>query len=232
MLLLTFPLRCRFEWEQGHQNRTKVFATLSLRSRMNILADELAGEYNSTCGRFIPEAPVLPASPAQLLICGVSITSNYRKMIQRAILEPEYIQYLILRFGWNEFVVDSILWKSLKLAVVRIIRTAVVTKLCNDLLPTSARISKWNMRSCPKCSCGVCDKTFDHIIRCGASSCVKWRTTYLCKLRETMLTYKTNEELVQCFIECIDQWFIHDEVDPAKHPKVFRSAIIEQNRIG
>lgn len=48
-----------------------------------------------------------------------------------------------------------------------------------------------------------------------------------------MIKYKTSSDLIQCFIECMDQWFLHGSaVDPAKHPETFRTAIIRQNKIG
>ena len=99
------PLKSTFEWEPSHQDRKLPMALLSHRARMNVLADKLAGAYNDTCGKFRPIAPVLPASPAQLTIRGITVSSNYRKNLRNAFTEPRYIRYLMIKFQWSEFVV-------------------------------------------------------------------------------------------------------------------------------
>jgi hypothetical protein len=72
-----------------------------------------------------------------LSIGGISVTSKYRKQLIRAYVEPEYIEYLQYKFGWSNETITGIAWKCLKLAIQRINRDVLLTKICNDLLPTA-----------------------------------------------------------------------------------------------
>ena len=77
---------------------------------------------------------VLPLTPAHLRINNVTITSRYREQMQRAISEPIYMAYLTKRFKWTDGIIQDIVWKSLKLALVRINRTVLATKLYVDTI--------------------------------------------------------------------------------------------------
>ena len=127
-----------YQWERGHQNDHKAIEELSFPAQMNVHVDGLAGEYNKHYECFRPIAPVLPSTPAHLQINNVTITSRYREQMQRVILEPIYMAYLMKRFKWSDGVLQDIAWKSLKLALVQINRTVLATKLCNNLLPANA----------------------------------------------------------------------------------------------
>jgi hypothetical protein len=79
------------------------------------------------------------------------VTSNYRKQLIQAYVEPEYMQYLQYRFGWSDTTISSIAWMSFKLAVNRIQRDVLITKVCNDLLPTAEALCKREYQSHDKC---------------------------------------------------------------------------------
>ena len=81
----------------------------------------------------------LPSCSAMLSSIGqISMTSNYGKQLIRAYIEPDYIEYLQYKFGWSNEMITGIAWKCLKLAIQRINRDVLLTKICNDPLPTAA----------------------------------------------------------------------------------------------
>ena len=225
-------MQTKFSWVKGHQDDDDDVINLDHAANMNIIADGIAGDFNQEQGKIIPCSPLLPSCPAQLRIGGITVSSNYKQQIFNAYTEPRYIKYVMDRFGWNETVVTSIAWKCYKLANKRIKRTSLVTKISNDLLPTAARMCKMHLQTASKCA--QCDEveTFDHIVRCECESRAQWRRSVTGDLRKTMLRYSTHDDIIQCMIECVDQWFKDGFVIPEDHPECFRNAIWEQNQIG
>ena len=57
-----------FEWVASHQDRERSFDKLSDVEQKNVLADQLAGEYNDLNGAFCPLASILPSCLATLKI--------------------------------------------------------------------------------------------------------------------------------------------------------------------
>jgi hypothetical protein len=137
---------------KGHQDDDKQYEELPLEAQLNIDADELAGIFQQRSGKSRPIVHILPSCPAMLLIRGISITSNYRKQLIRASVEPAYIQYLQYKFAWSDEAVTMIAWKSL----LRINRDVVITKICNDLLPTAETLYKRNYQN--HNTCILCSK--------------------------------------------------------------------------
>jgi hypothetical protein len=86
-------IKARFKWMKGHQDNKTRYKDLPLEAPLNVDADELAGEYQEEQGEFLPMMHTLPSCPAMLLIGGISVTSNYRKQLIRAYVEPGYIEY-------------------------------------------------------------------------------------------------------------------------------------------
>jgi hypothetical protein len=127
----------RWSWVKRHQDDDTQYKDLSLEEQLNIDADELAGIFQQQSGKLRPIVHMLPSCLALLLIRGISITSNYCKQLIRASVEPTYIQHLQYKFGWSDKIVTSIVWKSLGLTIPRINRDVILTKICNDLLPTA-----------------------------------------------------------------------------------------------
>jgi hypothetical protein len=105
-------------------------------------ADKYAGDFQLANGKFRPILSLLPSCDAMLSIRGISVTSNYRKQLIRAYVEPEYIQYLQYQFGWPNETIEIIARKCLSLAIQQINQDVLITKVCNDLLPTADTLCK------------------------------------------------------------------------------------------
>jgi hypothetical protein len=88
-------------------------------------------------GKLRPIVSLLPSCNAKLSIRGINVTSNYRKQLIRAYVEPEYIQYLQYWFEWPNETIEIIVCKCWSLAIQHINRDVLITKVCYDLLPTA-----------------------------------------------------------------------------------------------
>ena len=97
-------------------------------------------------------------------IRGISVTSNIFKQLVRAYVEPRYIGYLQKQYKWSDSVINIIAWKSLALAIERIDRNVLITKICNKYLPTNAHLKKIGYHNSSKCPLCKQDETSEHII--------------------------------------------------------------------
>ena len=75
-------------------------------------------------------------------IRGISVTSNIFKQLVRAYVEPQYIGHFQTKFKWQDSVVNIIAWKNLALAIDRMDRSVLITKICNGYLPTNTYLKK------------------------------------------------------------------------------------------
>jgi len=175
-----YGINATYKWVRGHQDKHTAYDDLPLEAQLNVDADKFAGDFQIAKGKFRPMIFLLPSCDAMLSIRGISITSNYRRQLIRAYVEPEYIQYLQYRFSWSNEIIEVIAWKCLSLAIQRIDRDVLITKVCNDLLPTAETLYKMRYQHHDTCILCHNQETRDHIIRCKSMSRIKWRQKYIC----------------------------------------------------
>jgi len=150
-----YNIKSSYQWVRGHQDKDKEYDDLPLDAQLNVDADYYAGLYQDNFGQFLPHCTLLPTCRVMLSIRNISITSDYKNQLIRAYTEPKYIEYLQNRFGWADDVIGVIAWKCLALATRRISRTVILTKVCNDLLPTAVTLQEHKYQHHNRCS--VCD---------------------------------------------------------------------------
>jgi hypothetical protein len=228
----THNIKATFYWVKGHQDKNKTYEELPLEAQLNIDADELAGEFQDEYGKFRPLVHLLPSCPAMLAIRGISITSNYRKQLIRAHVEPRYIQYLQYKFQWSNDTIEDISWKCLALAIRRINRNVVLTKVCNDLLPTSATLHKMRYQNHDTCILCKQRETRDHILRCQAPTRTKWRRQYIGAMQRKLDYLETDFALGETICTAVAEWLESGNVDISKYPIKYATAIISQENIG
>jgi hypothetical protein len=147
-------------------------------------------------------------------------------------VEPENIQYLQYRFSWSNEIIEIIAWKCLSLAIQRIDRDVLITKVCNDLLPTADTLYKMRYQYHDTCILCHNHETRDHIIRCKAPSRIKWRQKYICALRKRMDKMGTEFSISETLSTAIAEWLETGEVDVSNYPIKYANAILSQKRIG
>jgi hypothetical protein len=143
-----------------------------------------------------------------LSIRGISVPSNYRKQLIRAYVEPEYIQYLQYRFEWPNETIEIISWKCLSLAIQRINRDVLITKVCNDLLPTATTL---------------CRMKYQH-----NDTCILCHQQYICALRKRLDTIETEFAIEETLSTSIAEWLETGEVNVSYYPSKYANAIMSQ----
>ena len=227
-----YNLDTSYSWVRGHQDKNTAYNDLSLNAQLNVDADWYAGKYQDESGKFLPQCMLLPACPVMLSIRDISVTSDYKNQLIRAYTEPRYIEHLQNKFGWSDTIIGTIAWKSLSLAARRLNSSVLLTKVCNDLLPTAETLKKYKYQNSDKCV--LCDRieTRDHMIQCKAASRVKWRISLSTALRKKMKTLTTNYEVEETFMTALCDWMENNKVDRSKFPPRFKAALKTQDHIG
>jgi hypothetical protein len=70
------------------------------------------------------------------------------------------------------------------------------------------------------------------MIRCKATSRVKWRQTYMCTLRKRLDKMETEFALGKTLSTAVAEWLETGQVDVSKYPIKYANAILSQDRIG
>jgi len=221
-----------YQWVKGHQDRHTEYESLPLNAQLNVEADYYAGQYQDNFGKLRPLCTLLPTSGAMLSIRTISVTSDYRNQLIRAYTEPRYIEYVQNRFGWSDDVIHSIAWKCLTLAARRINRSVLMTKVCNDLLPTAVTLQQQKYQYSDRCN--MCDgvETRDHMIQCKAESRAAWRVRFMTALRRKMKALSTKFEVEETLGTALCDWMEHGRVEISKFPPKFEAALKSQETIG
>ena len=155
-----------YGWVRGHQDRIKNDSNLSTEARLNIHCNFLAGKFQRVHGKFNPIVSILPSCTAQIHINGQSVTSNIFQQLVCAYTEPRYIEYLQDWFKWDNSEIKDIAWKCLSIALKRIDRLVLTTKMCNHLLPTMHHMERCKWANNDKFK--ACDehKDREHLLCC------------------------------------------------------------------
>jgi hypothetical protein len=114
--------------------------------------------------------------PAMLDIKGVSITSNLFHHLVREYIRATYLDYIQSKEEWDDDTVASIAWKSFLLAITRINKEVVITKLCKGILLTMKVQHKRKQSSTKKCPlCNTRPESQEHMLQCNDKTRKTWR---------------------------------------------------------
>ena len=140
--------------------------------------------------------------------------------------------YLQTKYNWTDSTIQSIAWKSLSLAINRIDRNVLLTKVCNNILPTFHQLHKFGMQPSTKCPLCDEDETTQHMIQCEHPSRTSWRCGLIKALRTKMSSTNTTFSLLETFVSAISDWMENGFVNIRKYPYRYHEAIHQQDQIG
>jgi hypothetical protein len=220
-----------FKWVKGHQDDDKN-AELSIEALLNIEADALAGNYQDRNQQDRLSVTMLPSCPAMLDIHGVSITSKVFHNLVDAYTRPLYLSCVQKKFEWDDNTVQMIAWDSLSLALNRIDRPVLTTKISNDLLPTKSFLFNTSQLSTNKCPICKHEETSEHMLRCNHPSRLEWRRKLVKDLRQTLKDKKTGYAVIETLATAVTEWLDTGEVGIQVYPKSFRKVLLSQTDIG
>ena len=84
-------------------------------------------------------------------IKGVGITSNLFYHLVREHTKAALLKQIQSKEKWDDETAAAVSWQSTSLAVKRIDREVVITKVCNGILPTMKVLNKTGQSSTKKC---------------------------------------------------------------------------------
>jgi hypothetical protein len=191
-----------FEHVKGHQDDHTPYDDLPLDAQLNVDADQEAGNYQQQFPAIRPQIPRLPHNRVQLHIHNKVISSKIKQSIRDAFTVPPYMEYLKRRNQWSSECLKTINWKAYNQAVSRFHSKRIqITKLCNDLLPTSSWVSRYDSLTSDHClHCGESEDR-DHLLRCTFAPREIWRKELLTHLREAHDNPLTNPYLLDILID-------------------------------
>ena len=220
-----------FKWVKGHQDDDKT-AVLSIEALLNIEADALAGSYQDRNKQDRLRVTMLPSCPAMLDIHGVSITSKVFHNLVDAYTRPLYLSCVQKKFEWDDTTVKEIAWDSLSLALNRIDRPVLTTKISNDLLPTKSFLFNTSQLSTNKCPICTHEETSEHMLRCNHASRVEWRRKLVKDLRQTLIDKHTGYAVIETMASAVTEWLDTGEVGIQVYPPSFKNVLLSQTDIG
>ena len=74
-----------------------------------------------------------------------------------------FLGYLQQKNKWEDNTILDIAWKSLSLAAQQINKSVLLTKVCNDILPTTLTLQKWSYQETDECVLCHQHKDKDHL---------------------------------------------------------------------
>jgi hypothetical protein len=86
---------------KAHQDDTASYDELPVESQLNVQADTLAKDYNSSSLHATTTVPRLSCNAAQLHCRGQTVTSRYGHTVRQEALSPAICQYIMERNHWS-----------------------------------------------------------------------------------------------------------------------------------
>jgi hypothetical protein len=173
---LDLRTRIRIHWVKGHQDTTAKQSTLSLASRLNILADALATNYRKS-GRLKSTKAVAHESEQGISIAvnGIRLTSQYDACIRFNINGYHLRNYMQEKKGWPNKVWESVDFYTFGKHFRRLQphQQSTWMKFVHNQLPIGERryvqatVKADSLRSCPCCKNK--HETMSHFLQCSSN---------------------------------------------------------------
>jgi len=168
---------------KGHQDDDKTYDELPLPAQLNIDADALAEKYQSQYHTHDRSwVPRLNGTKAQLNFeLHGTVTNKYKREVHDAATAPALQQRIMKENGWSQQQHDLVDWP----AHCRVInrhqtKQTTVVKMINDILPTGARVHKYDPKYSHRCpACHAPEEDSQHMMRCQHEERQQWRTTLI-----------------------------------------------------
>jgi hypothetical protein len=111
-------------------------------------------------------------------------------------------------------------------------RDVLVTKVCNDLLPTAEALCKRKYQTNDTCVMCQQQETHNHTIRCSSPSRINCRIKLIGALRRRLEYLETEFAIKETICTVIAEWLETEMVDSKNYPIRFHAAIKSQAMIG
>ena len=191
---------------KGHQDLTQPLDSLSLPARLNVHADELAGQYQYPPETSSTLCPLILGTTIHLQSPDGTITSNYRNNLRRRANTPVICQFIRSKLNWSQETFDSVCWETHG-AVLRANFSFrhFLTKFIHNWLPLGClkqHYAQHYVSDCPNCPTTLEDR--HHFLRC--SHRVNWTGPLFDSLYSFWTEHHFDPNLQTIFQEATLSW--------------------------
>jgi len=114
-VLSLFP-RCSISHVRGHQETAIPYDKLPVLAKLNVDADSLANSF-CTHSTHQSHSPLFPSSGLQVDTITGTINNHWKRHLHSSFHLQEYHDYLLDKYNWNNTVLNSIDWASLRMCL-------------------------------------------------------------------------------------------------------------------
>jgi hypothetical protein len=206
-----------------------------LEARLKVDADHLAGAFRRTDSSVRSHVPRFSSNFAQLQIKDQTVSGSYRQAIRRATSYDPLLAYIQRKNSWSLDTVDMVDWPLHAAALrARPQRSAQLTKLCHEVLPTATRVNKYDARQspiCPRCQTHL--ESIDHLLQCPDPARIEWAVSTLRQLTSVSLNRSEHHDIIlDIFVSGLEHWMAGTCLSPDDYPPAFHDLIHSQASIG
>jgi hypothetical protein len=210
-----FPNPPHLTHVKAHQDDATSYDKLLAESQLNVQADTLAKNYNSSSSHATTTVPRLSCNAAQLHCQGQTVTFRYPRTVPQETLSPAIRQYIMERNHWTAADMETVHWEAHGQALEKnYVRRTFLVKLIHDKLPMGKTVARYKDsydHRCPSCQDDQEDRT--HFLRCPHPDCTKWHLTLTAAIRKRCEYIPTRPYLMEILLDGLHHWF-HDTPFP------------------
>jgi hypothetical protein len=113
-------------------------------------------------------------------------------------------------------------------------RSVQLTKLCHEILPTAARVNKYDARHSPQCPrCHDHLESIDHLLQCPAPARLEWTVSTLRHLAAVSVKRSDHHDIIlDIYVSGLEHWMSGTPLLSSDYPATFHDLIASQESIG
>jgi len=162
---------------------------------------------------------------------GVTVNSNMKQHIHRAMSEQHYHDYLRRRHKWEDATLQDVDWRALESATTTYFATEVhLSKLIHGMLPTRAHVARFQPWIPPTCHFCTNEETIHHLQTCECHpASIRFRTSVYDRVSKYCIDKNLPHAFREQFMAMLD-----NSIDPSATRNVDseETAMSRQHHIG
>ena len=260
--LRDLPNGYKAEWIKGHQDQTTPTTAQSFEVKLNVRADELAGEFHQISPLHAESpTPMIEGTKCHLMINDQTISGKHKKQIRKVRPTQHLFQHLQRKHHWDDQTLNSIDWDSHTAAVhawpnvARLAPTppdpppngttpppptgiigqhsTFLTKFLHHWLPVGKLVSRYDSHTYSM-KCATCDApTEDTNHFLRCTGRANWRSTLRTDLRKLSEKLQSDPILTELLLEGIQTWLVDSPMTTSpRYTQPYQDLIGRQTKIG
>jgi len=225
----------KVRWVKGHRDLEVEAHEMLPQERLNIVADRLAGDFQSTSNHKHKPAPMIAGAMAQVRVRQRTIHSHCRRQVRQCRGATALRSRILRKTGMPIGAFMDIDWETHRMCCRNYDGSKkFLSQLLHGYLPVGKVIHRYNkvkyLQECPSCDEPVEDQV--HWLKCPDPTRQQWQATLRAALRKQW--HPTSD--APCLIDILDDglhhWFNDTPFPAEKYPDKYQELIMRQGQIG